>query len=123
MYKNEIHNPFLEFSLSRNTWIHLALTLSKKTTSIKINLYVNCKLKGTSAGSFSEDMTYMKNGHVVYDVGLKRESGITFKGHLKDLAVFGKVLTQNMISDVYRGFATCSTIEARGICRCVVLFC
>ena len=98
------------------------MTLSKKTTSTEGNVYVNGEFKGTRVSSFSGDMSYMTNSHVVYDVGLKRDSSTTFKGHLKDLAVFGKVLTQDMISDVYREFATYSTLEAREICRYIFLF-
>ena len=110
-----MHNLFLEFSLSSNTWIHLATTLSKKTTTVDGNFYVNGDFKGTKVKSCC-GTSYMINDHVVYDVGYRRDSRrTTFLGHLKDLDVFGKVLTHDMISDVYREFATFSTAEARDI--------
>ena len=117
-----MQNPFLSFSLSRNTWIHLALTFSKNKTAVEGNFYVNGEFNGTRVKP-CKGRRYINNKHVVYDVGRRRkDSQTTLKCHLKDLAVFGKVLTQGMISDVYREFATYSTIEAREICRHIFLF-
>ena len=33
------------------------------------------------------------NDHTVYDIGLKRDSWQTFKGHLRDLVIIGEALT------------------------------
>ena len=53
---------------------------------------------GTQAqvsGSFLKD-----NSKTVYDIGLKRDSGITLRGCLKDLMIIGKALTQEELANV-----------------------
>lgn len=84
------------FSVPKQTWVHLAVTISKsnKTTAG----YVNGVLKGSANSSFTGDWTFMANNHTVYDIGLKRDGGRAFHGHLKDLAVFSKVLSLEEIN-------------------------
>ena len=43
----------------------------------------------------------MINSHTVYDIGLKRDTSSKFKGHIKDLAVFGKALSPDEINRFY----------------------
>ena len=87
--------PFFHSSLPEGVWIHFAITWSKTTKSS--NFYVNGVLKTTKITLFDGDMTYMANNHSVYDVGLKKDDGVVLRGYLRDLAVFGKVLSSQEI--------------------------
>ena len=58
---------------------------------------MNGVLKTTKITLFDGDMTYMANSHSVYDVGLKKDDGVVLRGYLRDLAVFGKVLSSQEI--------------------------
>ena len=40
------------------------------------------------------------NSKTVYDIGLKRDSGATLRGYLKDLMIIGKALTQEELANV-----------------------
>lgn len=43
------------------------------------------------------------NDHAVYDIGLKRDDGKTFKGHLRDLMIIGEALTAEDLSSILTG--------------------
>ena len=86
-------------SVPRQTWFHLAITW-KKDTKTMVG-YVNGLVKGTYVSTFTGDMTYMTNSHNTYDIGFKRDSSQSIQGHVKDLAVFGRVLTAEEIQGVY----------------------
>ena len=90
------------FSAYRRQWMHLAITLKKSTKTTRI--YINSVLKTTHTSTNSHANTYMVNNHKVFDVGLKRDNieQRQFHGHLQDLAVFGRVLTQGEIAQISR---------------------
>ena len=43
------------------------------------------------------------NDHAVYDIGLKRDDGKTFKGHLRDLMIIGEALTAEDLNSILTG--------------------
>ena len=85
--------------------MHLAITLKTLTKNTKTTrIYINSVLKSTHTSTNNHANTYMVNNHKVFDIGLKRDDieQIQFHGHLQDLAVFGRVLTEGEISQISR---------------------
>ena len=46
------------------------------------------------------DIYFKDNNHLVYDIGLSRNTGNKFKGHLRDLIVIGRALTGEELSNL-----------------------
>ena len=40
------------------------------------------------------------NSHSVYDIGLKRDGGVTLRGYLRDLIIIGKALTGEELTNI-----------------------
>ena len=58
----------------------------------KAHLFLDSERFGSeslTSGSYPRD-----NSHSVYDIGLKRDAGISTKGHLRDLMVIGRAVTR-----------------------------
>ena len=58
----------------------------------KAHLFLDSERFGSeslTSGSYPRD-----NSHSVYDIGLKRDTGISLKGHLRDLMVIGRAVTR-----------------------------
>ena len=58
----------------------------------KAHLFLDSERFGSeslTSGSYPRD-----NSHSVYDIGLKRDAGISLKGHLRDLMVIGRAVTR-----------------------------
>ena len=89
------------FSVPKETWFHLTTSWQLSTKTLKV--YVNSSLIGTRVSTTSVDVTYLTNNHDHYDIGGKGDSpNNSFHGQIQDLAVFGRVLTQEEISGVFR---------------------
>ena len=79
--------------MSRSTpvdkWFHVAAVWDSNAN--ETHLFLNGEKVGTqavSSGSYPRT-----NSHSVYDIGLKRDTGQTLKGHLRDLMIVGRALT------------------------------
>ena len=103
--ENKIHifgPPYniLYVNNSRHTpvdkWFHMAAAWDQDTN--EAYLVLDGQKVGTQAqanGSFLRD-----NSNRVYDIGLKRDTGETLRGYLKDLIIIGKALTQEELANV-----------------------
>ena len=79
--------------MSRSTpvdkWFHVAAVSDSNAN--KAHLFLNGEKIGTQAlpsGSYPRT-----NSHSVYDIGLKRDTGETLRGYLRDLMVVGRALS------------------------------
>lgn len=61
-------------------------------------IFLNGQKVGTEAqasGSHLRD-----NSHTVYDIGLKRDTGLTLRGYLRDLMIIGKALNEGELANI-----------------------
>ena len=76
-------------SLTIDKWSHVAAVWDANLN--KAHLFLDSERFGSeslTSGSYPRD-----NSHSVYDIGLKRDAGISLKGHLRDLMVIGRAVT------------------------------
>lgn len=76
-------------SLTIDKWSHVAAVWDRNLN--KAHLFLDSERFGSeslTSGSYPRD-----NSHSVYDIGLKRDTGISLKGHLRDLMVIGRAVT------------------------------
>lgn len=77
-------------SLTIDKWSHVAAVWDANLN--KAHLFLDSERFGSeslTSGSYPRD-----NSHSVYDIGLKRDAGISTKGHLRDLMVIGRAVTR-----------------------------
>ena len=77
-------------SLTIDKWSHVAAVWDANLN--KAHLFLDSERFGSeslTSGSYPRD-----NSHSVYDIGLKRDTGISLKGHLRDLMVIGRAVTR-----------------------------
>ena len=65
-------------------------------------LYIN----GTETGSgrvadHSKSVNLNPTGHKVFDIGLKRDSGSTLNGYLRDLMVIGRAISDEEVHHIF----------------------
>ena len=51
----------------------------------------------------SEGLDLNPTGHTVYDIGLKRDTGVTMDGYLRDLVVIDKAISDQEIKSILDG--------------------
>ena len=77
-------------SLTIDKWSHVAAVWDANLN--KAHLFLDSERFGSeslTSGSYPRD-----NSHSVYHIGLKRDAGISLKGHLRDLMVIGRAVTR-----------------------------
>ncbi|KAL9965027.1 hypothetical protein ACROYT_G028752 [Oculina patagonica] len=76
-------------------WFHVAAVWDGITN--KVHLFLNGERYGSQAvpsGSYPK-----KNSHSVYDIGLKRDSGETLRGYVRNLMIVKRALTGEELTD------------------------
>jgi len=89
--------PFLySREIPYNVWLHLAVTWNQglKLAKTFINGTVSAR---KVADSKKTSYKLMNNSHSFYQIGVKKDSGETFHGLVKNLKVFTRVLSSNEI--------------------------
>ena len=65
----------------------------------RVRLYINGEVKLDHVVSDNPVLDFKNSGHSVYDIGLKRDSGITTHAYFSDLIIFTHELSENEIKN------------------------
>ena len=74
----------------------MAVTLDRSASEAYI--FLDGQKVGTEAQASG---LYLRNtSHTVYDIGLKRDTGLTLRGYLRDLMIIGKALSEGELANI-----------------------
>ena len=96
--KKRGNKTFILFSRSPpvDTWFHMAAVWDRNANQAYILL--DGQKVGTQA---QESGSYLRdNSRKVFDIGLKRDAGNTFKGYLRDLMIIGTAVTSEELGNI-----------------------
>lgn len=88
------HTLFSDSSPPVDKWFHVAAAWDQLTN--EATLFLDGRKVGSqaqSSGSYLKD-----NSNTLYDIGLKRDTGDTLRGFLRDLIIIGKALSEKEIA-------------------------
>lgn len=77
-------------------WLHLAVAWDFSAS--QVHVFIDGRKVGTENQTKG---TYLKHSSsITYDIGLKRDSGATLKGYVRNLMVFGKALAEEELANI-----------------------
>ena len=88
--------PFLSRTSPVDKWFHVAAVWDSNANEAQ--LFLDGELFGFQAltsGSYPKP-----NSHSIYDIGLKRDTGETLKGYLRDLMIVGRAFTEGEVTNI-----------------------
>ena len=99
-----------------NKWQLVAFVWDRE--ALKGRVYINGVLTDEQPASADNGYGYdlVSSNHVVYDIGLKRDSKLSFLGYLRDLMIIKRALVANEVQYIYSGKSRVHLPEERQLC-------
>ena len=81
--------------MDTDVWRHVAITWGRAER--KFRMYINGEMKVNHVVSDNPVLDFKNSGHSVYDIGLKRDSGVTTRAYFSDLVIFTHELSPTQL--------------------------